>query len=78
MAAASPFVEISKAFLDNLLDNSTPEKTKKAPKYEIKIFNGKFWFFLLFFLLLDKTTNFFYKFKTNSVSLFNVLSLFLL
>ena len=51
MAAASPFVEISKAFLDNLLDNSTPERTKKAPKYEIKIFNGKFCFFCFFFFI---------------------------
>ena len=53
MAAASRFVEISKEFLDILLDNSVPEKTKKATKYGMKIFNGKFFF------LLDKTTNFF-------------------
>ena len=29
-------------FLDNLLDNSIREKTKKAKKYGMKIFNGKF------------------------------------
>ena len=80
MAAASRFVEISKEFLDNLLDNSIPEKTKKATKYGMKIFNGKFCF-VLFFLLLDKTTKFLNKFKTNqallfSISLFNKLSLF--
>ena len=38
MAAASHFVEISKEFLDILLDNSVPEKTKKATKYGMKIF----------------------------------------
>ena len=46
MAAASRFVDI-------LLDNSVPEKSKKATKYGMKIFNGKYFF------LLDKTTNFF-------------------
>ena len=45
MAAASRFVEISKEFLDILLDNSVPEKTKKATKYGMKIFNGKYFFF---------------------------------
>ena len=54
MAAASRFVEISKDFLDNLLDNFIPEKTKKATKYGMEIFNGKF----CCFLLQDKTTNF--------------------
>ena len=57
MAAASLFVKISKEFLDNLLDNSIPEKTKRATKYGMKIFNGKL--VLLCFFLLDKTTNFF-------------------
>ena len=57
MVAASRFLEISKEFLDNLLDNSIPEKTKRATKYGMKIFNGKL--VLLYFLLLDKTTNFF-------------------
>ena len=42
MAAAWRFVEISKEFLDNLLDNSIPEKAKRATKYGTKIFNGKF------------------------------------
>ena len=80
MAAALRFVEISKEILDNLPDNSIPEKTKKATKYGIKIFNGKLCCCCCFFLL-DKTTNFFYKFKTNqallfSISLFNILLLF--
>ena len=79
MAAASRFVEISKEILDNLLDNSIPEKTKRATKYGMKIFSGKL--VLLCFLLLDKTTNFFYQFKSNqallfSITLFNILSLF--
>ena len=70
MAASSRFVEISKEFLDNLPDNSIPEKTKKTS-----------FVCLLFFLLLGKTTNFFDKFKTNqallfSIRLFNKLSLF--
>ena len=68
MAAASRFVEISKEFLDNLLDNSIPQKSKRATKYGMKIFNGKL--VLLCFLLLDKTTNFFYKFKSNQGLIF--------
>ena len=58
MAAASRFVEISKNFLDNLLDNSISEKTKRATKYGMKIFNGKCCCCCCCFLL-DKTTNFF-------------------
>ena len=42
MAAASRFVKIAKEFLDDLLDNSIPEKIKRATKYGMKIFNGKF------------------------------------
>ena len=42
MAASSRFVEISQELLDNLLDNSIPEKTKRATKYGMKIFDGKF------------------------------------
>ena len=49
MTAALRFVEISKEFFDILLDNSVPEKTNKATKYGMKIFNGKYFF------LLDKT-----------------------
>ena len=48
MAAASRFVEVSNEFLDKLLANSIPEKTKKATKkYGMKIFNinGKLNFF---------------------------------
>ena len=52
MAAASRFVEISKDFLDNFI----PEKTMKATKYGMEIFNAKF---CCCFLLQDKTTNFF-------------------
>ena len=59
MAAALRFVEISKEFLDNLKDNSILENTKRATKYGMKIFNGKFSGLLLRFCLLDKTTNFF-------------------
>ena len=44
MAAASGFVYSSNEFLENLLDNSFPENTKKATKYGLKIFNGKFFF----------------------------------
>ena len=62
MAAASRFVEILKEFLDNLLDNSIPEKTKKATKYGMKIFNGKFFAVVVFFLP-DRTTNFFINLK---------------
>ena len=55
MAAASRFVEILKEFLDILLDNSVPKKTKKATKYvqDEDILWG------IFLFLLDKTTNFF-------------------
>ena len=42
MAASSRFVEISQELLDDLLDNSIPEKTKRATKYGMKIFDGKF------------------------------------
>ena len=52
MAAASRFVEISKEFLDNLLDNSIPKKTKRATKNGMKIFNSKFSGLLLSLLLL--------------------------
>ena len=45
MAAASRFVEILKEFLDILLDNSIPEKTKKATKYGMNIFYGEFFYF---------------------------------
>ena len=54
MAAASRFVEISKEFFDILLDDSVPEKTKKATKYRYLMVN-------IFFYL----TKLFYKFKTN-------------
>ena len=56
MAASSRFVEISQELLDNLLDNSIPEKTKRATKYGMKIVDGKF--SRCCFFLLDKTTNF--------------------
>ena len=45
MASASRFVEILKEFLDILLDNSVPEKTKKATKYGMNIFYGEFFYF---------------------------------
>jgi len=41
MAAESRFVDVSDEFLSDLLDSSIPEKTKKATKYGMKIFNGK-------------------------------------
>lgn len=44
MTAASRFVELSNLFLDNLLDNCIPEKTKTATEYGMKIFNGKLTF----------------------------------
>ena len=50
MAVASRFLEVSNEFLDNLLDNSIPEKTKRATKYGMKIFNGKFSGLLLLLL----------------------------
>lgn len=37
MTAASCFVDVSDEFLDKFLDNSIPEKTKKAAKYGMKI-----------------------------------------
>ena len=75
MVAASRFVEISKEFLDILLDNSVPEKTKKATKYGMKIFNGKSFFFT------RQNYELFYKFKANpallsSISVSNLLSPF--
>ena len=54
MPAASLFVEISKEVLDNLLDNSIPEKTEKAAKYGMKIFNGKFCFVVV--VVHERTT----------------------
>ena len=64
MAATSRFVEISKEFLDILLDNSVPEKTKKATKYGMKIFNGKYFLLkkwqlceLLYFVLFPNKIN---------------------
>ena len=57
MAAASRFVEISKGFLDSLLDNSIPEKIKKATKYGMKILIVSF--VVVVFLLPDKTTKIF-------------------
>ena len=41
MASNHRFAEISDEFLENLTDNSTPKKTKKATKYGVKIFNGE-------------------------------------
>ena len=83
MAAALRFVEISKEFLDNLKDNSIPENTKRATKYGMKIFNGKFSGLLLRFFFTRQNYELFHKFKTNpvllsSISFFNILSLFLI
>ena len=58
MAAASRFVDI-------LLDNSVPEKTKKATKYGMKIFNGKYFF-------TRQNYELFYKFKTNPALLSSI------
>ena len=41
MAVNSRFAEVSEEFLDSLIENSIPEKTKTATKYGMKIFNGK-------------------------------------
>ena len=41
MAAESRFADVSDEFLDELLDKSIPQKTKKAIKYVMKVFNGK-------------------------------------
>ena len=35
------FAIVSEDFIDNLLEVSIPDKTKKATKYGMKIFNGK-------------------------------------
>ncbi len=35
------FAEVSVEFLDNLLENFIPKKTKMATKYGMKTFNGK-------------------------------------
>ena len=35
------FAIVSDDFIDNLINTSIPEKTKKATKYGMKIFNGK-------------------------------------
>jgi hypothetical protein len=40
-AENSRFAEVSEEFLEDLLGNSVPEKTKKATTYGMKIFNGK-------------------------------------
>ena len=81
MAAASRFVEIPKEFLDNLLDNSVLEKTERATKYGMKIFNGEFSCCCRFCFFTRQNYELFYKFKTNplilsSISLFNILSPF--
>ena len=41
MASCHRFAEISDEFLENLIDNSIPKKTKTATKYGVNIFNGK-------------------------------------
>ena len=64
MAAHSRFVKNSKEFLNNLPDNSIPEKNKRATKYGMNLSK--------FFLLLDKTTNFFVSIrKKSSVTFFD-------
>ena len=55
MAVDSRFLEVSNEFLDNLLDNSIPEKTKRATKYGMKIFNGKFSGLLLLFFFTSQS-----------------------
>lgn len=39
--ATRPFVDISEEEIENLIERAVPEKTKKATKYGMKIFNGK-------------------------------------
>ena len=40
MATSLCFTEVSQEDLELLLENSVPEKTKRATKYGMKIFNG--------------------------------------
>ena len=40
MATSLRFTEVSQEDLELLLENSVPEKTKRATKYGMKIFNG--------------------------------------
>ena len=81
MAAASPFVEISKAFLDNLLVILPQRRPKRHQSTRSRSLMVSFVFLFFFFITRQNDELFFYKFKTNqallfSVSLFNVLSLF--
>ena len=39
--ASRPFAEISDQEIENLIERAIPDKTKKATKYGMKIFNGK-------------------------------------
>ena len=41
MAVDSHFAEVSEEFLESLIENSVPAKTKQATKYGMRIFNGK-------------------------------------
>ena len=41
MAENSRFLEVSDNILDSLLGNAIPEKTEKATKYVLNIFNGE-------------------------------------
>ena len=72
MATASRFVEISKEFLDDLLDNSILEKTKQATKNGMKVFNGKFSGLVLLFFFTPQNYELFYKFKTNPAQLSSI------
>ena len=80
MAVASRFLEVSKEFLDNLLDNSMPEKTKRSTKCGMKIFNGNFSGLLLLFFTSHSQTKL--QIQTKQIQLyfpqylFNILSLF--
>ena len=39
--ASRPFAEISDQEIENLIERAIPDKTKKATKYGMNIFNGK-------------------------------------
>ena len=39
--ASRPFAEISGQEIENLIERAIPDKTKKATKYGMKIFNGE-------------------------------------
>ena len=47
MADTGRFQELSPTKIQEILDNAVPEKTKKATKFRMNIFNGTYMWILL-------------------------------